>query len=43
MHDLRQHPYFKRWTDPGSGIESFILKKRVAPVQQSFYFANSSV
>ena len=43
MPDLNQHPHFERWMDPESGIESFILKERVAPVQQSFYFTNSSI
>jgi hypothetical protein len=41
--DLERHPYFKKWIDPLSGIESFILQKRVAPIQQSFYFTNPSV
>ena len=26
-----------------SGVESFILSERVAPIQQSFYFTNPSV
>jgi hypothetical protein len=43
MHDLNQHPHFESWRDPSSDVESFILSKRVAPVQQSFYFTNSSV
>ena len=43
MHDLKQHPYFEPWTDPVSGVESFILSERVAPIQQSFYFTNPSV
>ena len=42
-YDLREHPYFTAWTDPVSGVESFILSERVAPIQQSFYFTNSSV
>jgi len=41
--DLREHPFFESWTDPESGVESFILTERVAPVQQSFYFTNPSV
>jgi hypothetical protein len=40
---LATHPFFTRWTDPESGVESFILTKRVAPVQQTFYFTNASV
>jgi hypothetical protein len=43
MHDLKQHPYFEPWTDPVSGVESFILSERIAPIQQSFYFTNPSV
>ena len=33
---------FTRWTDPVSGVESWILSRRVAPIQQSFYFVNPS-
>lgn len=43
MHDLGRHPYFERWEDPESGIVSYLLKERVAPIQQTFYFTNSSV
>ena len=42
-YDLRRHPYFESWTDPESGVESFILNERVAPLQQSFYFTNPSI
>jgi len=42
-YDLARHPYFERWVDPGTGVESFILTERVAPVQQAFYFVNPSV
>jgi hypothetical protein len=41
--DLRNHPYFEAWQDPESGIETFILKERVAPLQQSFYYTNPSL
>jgi len=41
--DLSRHPYFTSWTDPQSGVESFILTDRVAPVQQSFYYTNPSL
>jgi len=34
---------FTSWTDPGSGVTSYILSRRVAPLQQSFYFVNPSV
>ena len=43
MYDLKRHPYFESWEDPASGVESFILNERIAPVQQSFYFTNPSV
>jgi len=43
MHDLNRHPHFESWRDPSSGVESFILSERVAPIQQSFYFTNPSV
>ena len=33
---------FKSWRDPVSGVESFILSERLAPVQQSFYYTNPS-
>lgn len=38
---LRRGNLFDSWTDPVSGVESFILSRRVAPIQQSFYFVNS--
>jgi len=34
---------FLDWTDPTSGVISRVLSRRVAPVQQSFYFTNSSM
>ncbi|MBO7742150.1 MAG: hypothetical protein J6S21_06310 [Victivallales bacterium] len=43
MYDLSKHPYFKPWTDPVSGITSYILTERAAPVQFPFYFTNSSI
>jgi len=43
MYDLSKHPYFEKWQDPVSGVESFVLKERIAPVQQSFYFTNPAV
>lgn len=35
-------PLFVPWTDPQSGVRSHILSKRVAPLQESFYFVNPS-
>jgi hypothetical protein len=43
MFDLSSHPFFESRRDPVTGVESFILTERVAPVQQSFYFTNPSV
>lgn len=34
---------FKPWKDPQSGVTSYILVERVAPLQQSFYFTNPSM
>jgi prepilin-type N-terminal cleavage/methylation domain-containing protein len=34
-------PLFERYVDPESGVVSHVLARRVAPVQQSFYFVNS--
>ena len=36
-------PLFTPWRDPVSGVESFILTARVAPVQQSFYYVTPSL
>ncbi|MBN1523890.1 MAG: PD40 domain-containing protein [Spirochaetales bacterium] len=33
---------FSPYTDPESGITNYLLNKRVAPVQQGFYFVNTS-
>lgn len=41
--DLSRHPYFTEWTDPVSGAKNYILTKMAAPLQQSFYFTNSSL
>ena len=43
MLDLKNHPYFTEWTDPVSGVKSYVLTKKVAPLMQSFYFTNSSL
>jgi hypothetical protein len=39
---VEQSPLFTCWHDPASGVESFILSERVAPIQQSFYFTHPS-
>lgn len=43
MFDLSRHPYFEKYTDPVSGVESFILTKKVGGLQRHFYFAQRSV
>ena len=40
--DLISSPVFRPWTNNDSGITSYILDQRVAPLQQSFYFTNNS-
>lgn len=44
MKDLiDKHPYFQKWADPATGVESYILTERVAPMQKAFYFVNPSI
>ena len=40
MYDLSRHKYFEEYRDPKSGVVSYILKKRVATIQQSLYFTH---
>ena len=40
LPDLTASAAFRPWTDPESGITSYLLHDRVAPLQQSFYFTN---
>ncbi|MBL8992372.1 MAG: hypothetical protein JNM63_03475, partial [Spirochaetia bacterium] len=42
LKDPTTSKLFKPWKDPQSGITSWILDVRVAPLQQSFYFTNAS-
>jgi hypothetical protein len=41
--NLHEHPYFEPWADPRTGIVSYRLTERVAPLQKSLYFVNASV
>ncbi|MBZ0303292.1 MAG: oligogalacturonate lyase family protein [Anaerolineae bacterium] len=41
--DLLNSNLFTPWTDPESGVTSYILSKKVAPVQEAFYFVNDSM
>ncbi len=43
MLDLSKHPYFTEYTDKKSGIKSYVLTEKVAPLQRQFYFAQPSV
>lgn len=40
---LERHPLFTPFTDPVSGVVSFLLKNGVAPVQQSLYYTQPSL
>lgn len=35
---LAEHPFFTAWTDPKSGVISYVLTERVAPVQKAAYY-----
>jgi hypothetical protein len=41
LAQIENSSLFSRWRDPVTGVESYILSQRVAPVQQSFYFTHS--
>jgi len=41
--DLADHLYFETWTDPQSGVDSFLLEERVAPLQKGLYYATPSI
>ena len=43
MHDLGQSGLFRPYADPHSGVTSYVLSKRVAPVQKGNYFVNRSI
>lgn len=43
LPDLARHPYFTAFRDPQSGVLSWFLTERLAPVQQSFYFTNPCI
>ncbi len=36
--NIAAHPYFEEYIDPKTGVKSYILKEKVARVQQNFYF-----
>jgi hypothetical protein len=43
MIDLQDSTFFTPYTHPESGITSYVLTERVAPVQEAFYFVNASM
>ena len=43
MIELTNSKLFTPWTDPDSGVTSYILTQKVAPVQEAFYFVNESI
>ena len=43
MLNLNDSPLFTPFTHPQSGVTSYVLTHRVAPVQQGFYFVNDSM
>ena len=43
MIELAKSNLFTPWTDPDSGVTSYILTHKVAPVQEAFYFVNESI
>jgi len=40
---IETSPLFIPWTDPRSGVVSYLLDKRIAPLQQTFYFTSDSL
>lgn len=43
MLNLENHEYFVKYVDPKSGVTSYILRKKIAPIQQHLYFSQPSV
>jgi len=41
--ELDEHPCFTRWTDPASGVVSYVLTEHVAPIQKVFYYITPSI
>ncbi|MAU10393.1 MAG: hypothetical protein CL607_11265 [Anaerolineaceae bacterium] len=41
--DILKSDLFTPWQDPESGVTSYILSKKVAPVQEVFYYVNNSM
>ena len=43
MIDLNNSDLFNPVTHPASGVTIYVLKSKVAPVQEAFYFVNDSM
>ncbi|MDQ3657679.1 MAG: oligogalacturonate lyase family protein [Chloroflexota bacterium] len=43
MQSIHESRAFTAWTDPQSGVTSYLLDQRVAPQQLTFYFVNSGM
>ena len=43
MFDFASSALFTPWTDPDSEVTVYLLTKKVAPVQEAFYFVNESM
>ncbi len=43
VDSLAAHPCFTPWVDPISGVTSYLLDRRVAPIQKGLYYATPSV
>ena len=43
MHEFNRSRLFSPWTDPDTGVTTYILSHKVAPVQEVFYFVNDSM
>ena len=42
-YDLSKHPYFEAYTDPATGVTSYLLKERVGELQKNIYFTESGI
>ena len=37
------HPSFTKWTDPHSGVVSYVLSEHIAPLQKALYYVTPSI
>lgn len=42
MDRIKRSKYFKKYTDPSSGVDSYVFDSELIPMTQSFYFTNQS-